>query len=137
MDAFWLDIKAYDDDKHKWLTGCSNENILKLPKEILERGFVLEVLSLLIPGVVESDELESIAQSLVAVDASIPFTILAFFPEYRMKEYKSPSVIEMIEAYHRVKATGLKNIRLGNIGVFARTKEDQEYLMNNVDEGVY
>jgi hypothetical protein len=39
----------------------------------------------------------------------------------------------MIEAYHRVTASGLKNIRLGNIRVFARTKEDQEYLMANVD----
>jgi len=137
VDTFWLDIKAYDDDKHKWLTGCSNENILKLPKEILERGFVLEVLSLFIHGLVESDELESIAQILVAVDCSIPFTILAFFPEYRMKGYKSPSVTEMVEAYHRVKATGLKNIRIGNVGVFARSEEDQEYLMENVDEGAY
>jgi pyruvate-formate lyase-activating enzyme len=92
-------------------------------------------LSLFIPGLVESDELESIAQRLAVVDGSIPFTILAFFPEYRMKAYKSPSVTEMIEAYHRVKATGLKNIRLGNIGVFARTKEDQEYLMDNVGDG--
>jgi hypothetical protein len=32
----------------------------------------------------------------------------------------------MVEAYHRVKAAGLKNTRLGNIGVFARTKEDQK-----------
>lgn len=137
VDAFWLDIKAYDDDTHKWLTGCSNKNILKLPKEMIERGFVLEVLSLFIPGLVESDELERIAQSLFAVDASIPFTILAFFPEYRMKAYQSPSVMEMINAYQRVKASGLKNIRLGNVGVFARTKEDQEYLMDNVDEGAY
>jgi pyruvate formate lyase activating enzyme len=137
VDAFWLDIKAYDDDTHKWLTGCSNENILKLPEEIIERGFILEVLSLFIPGLVESDELESIAKNLVAVDASIPFTILAFFPEYRMKTYQSPSVTEMVEAYHRVKATGLKNIRLGNVGVFAHTKEDQEYLVENVDDGVY
>ena len=137
VDSFWLDIKAHDDDTHKWLTGCSNENILKLPKEIIKRGFVLEVLSLFIPGLVEGDGLESIAQSLVEVDSSIPFTILAFFPEYRMKKHKNPSVMEMVEAYHRVKATGLKNIRLGNLGVFARTKEDQEYLMENVDGGAY
>jgi pyruvate-formate lyase-activating enzyme len=66
-----------------------------------------------------------------------PITILAFFPEYRMKAYQSPSVTEMVKAYQRVKATGLKNIRIGNAGVFARTKEDQKYLMENVDEGVY
>ena len=85
----------------------------------------------------ESDELVSKAHSLTAVNASIPFTILAFFPEYRMKAFRSPSVMEMVEAYLRVKTVGLKNIRIGNTGVFVRTKEDQEYLMDNVDEGVY
>jgi pyruvate-formate lyase-activating enzyme len=29
VDAFWLDIKAHDAEKHKWLTGCSNEHILR------------------------------------------------------------------------------------------------------------
>lgn len=137
VDAFWLDIKAYGADKHEWLTGCSNDTILRLPEEILKRGFVLEVLSLYIPGLVEADELESIALSLKEVDDSIPFTILAFFPEYRMKDYKSPTVKEMIEAYNRAKATGLKNIRLGNVGVFAPTEEDQQYLMAHVEKGVF
>ena len=54
-----------------------------------------------------------------------------------MKAFRSPYVEEMVAAYHRVKAVGLKNIRLENTGVFARTEEDQEYLMKNVDEGVY
>jgi hypothetical protein len=64
-------------------------------------------------------------------------TSLAFFPEYQMKAFRSPYVKEMVEAYHRVKAVGLKNIRIGNTGVFARNKEDQEYLMKDVDEDVY
>jgi pyruvate-formate lyase-activating enzyme len=55
VDAFWLDIKAHDAGKHRWLTGCSNEHILRLPEEILKRGFTLEVLSLYIPSLVESD----------------------------------------------------------------------------------
>jgi hypothetical protein len=54
-----------------------------------------------------------------------------------MKAYQSPSATEMVEAYEQVKATGLKNIRLGNVGVFVRSEEDQKYLMDNVDEGVY
>jgi pyruvate formate lyase activating enzyme len=83
VDAFWLDIKAYDEKIHQWLTGCSNQWILQLPHEILKRGFVLEVLSLYIPELVEADQLEKIAGLLASVDAGIPFTILAFFPEYR------------------------------------------------------
>ncbi|MBW2471078.1 MAG: radical SAM protein, partial [Deltaproteobacteria bacterium] len=85
VDAFWLDIKAFDAEKHKWLTGCASDRILKLPEEIIRRGFVLEVLSLYIPGLVETDDLENIARILAAIDTEIPFTILAFFPEYKMK----------------------------------------------------
>ena len=137
VDAFWLDIKAFDAEKHKWLTGCSNERILKLPLEIIRRGFVLEVLSLYIPGLVEAEDLENIARILTAADANIPFTILAFFPEYKMKEYASPGVVEMVNAYQRIKTVGLKNVRLGNVGVFARSEADQAYLMQNIDPGAY
>jgi len=133
VDAFWLDIKAHDADKHKWLTGCSNAHILKLPGEMLKRGFTLEVLSLYIPDLVEGDELETIALDLSAVDPSIPFTILAFFPEHRMKKFRSPTTEEMIDAYRKVKSTGLKNIRLGNLGVFVRSDEDLDFLMASID----
>ena len=137
VDAFWLDIKAFDAKTHKWLTGCPNDRILKLPQEIIRRGFVLEVLSLYIPGRVEADDLENIARILTAADTDIPFTILAFFPEYLMKDHASPTVVEMVEAYRRIKAVGLKNIRMGNIGVFARSEAGQAYLMENVDPGAY
>jgi len=137
VDAFWLDLKAFDPEEHKWLTGCDNEHILKLPGEIIRRGFVLEVLSLHIPGLVEADELGDIAGLIAEVAPSIPFTILAFFPEFRMKEYRSPTVQEMVEAYRRVKKRGLENVRLGNLGVFARTRQDQEYLIENVDSDAF
>ena len=137
MDAFWLDIKALDTETHKWLTGCSNEHILKLPEGILKRGFVLEVLSLYIPDLVEADELGAIARVLKAADPAIPFTILAFFPEYKMKSFRSPTAKEMVNAYQKAKAAGLKNIRLGNLGVFIRTEEDQKYLLSNVDSNAF
>ncbi len=133
VDAFWLDIKAHDAEKHKWLTGCSNEHILRLPEEILKRGFTLEVLSLYIPDLIEADELEKIARDLSAVDTAIPFTILAFFPEYRMMDFRRPNTKEMVEAYRIVKAMGLKQIRLGNLGVFVRNDQDRDYVMASVD----
>ncbi len=135
VDAFWLDIKAWDKQTHKWLTGCDNAAILKLPEQLRKLDFVLEVLTLYIPGLVETEQLEKIAQHLNAVDPSIPFTILAFFPEYRMQKFKRPSVEQMVEAYQKVKTTGLLNIRLGNLGVFAVTEKDQEYLQANIDAG--
>jgi pyruvate-formate lyase-activating enzyme len=132
VDAFWLDIKAWHDKAHRWLTGGTNAQILRLPAEILERGFVLEVLSLYIPQVVEADQLEQIARHLAAVDTSIPFTILAFFPEHRLSRYRAPDTSEMIAAYHSAKAAGLQNVRLGNLGVFVRTEKDLDLLARNV-----
>jgi len=137
VDAFWLDIKAYKDEVHRWLTGCSNEWILKLPEEMVRRNFTLEVLSLYIPQVVETDQLESIAALLARVDQEIPFTILAFFPEYQMKEYRSPTLEEMVRAFEAVRAKGLKNVRLGNTGIFAQKEEEIEILLKRVGRGAF
>jgi pyruvate-formate lyase-activating enzyme len=132
VDAFWLDIKAWNDKTHRWLTGGTNAQILGLPAKILKRGFVLEVLSLYIPQVVEGDQLDKIARHLAAVDSTIPFTILAFFPEHRMLRYRAPDTSEMIAAYHSAKTAGLQNVRLGNLGVFVRTEEDIDLLTRSV-----
>jgi pyruvate-formate lyase-activating enzyme len=132
VDSFWLDLKAYDGTDHKWLTGCFNRNILKLPEEIVKRGFVLEVLSLYIPNLVETSQLKKIARLLFDVDPEIPFTVLAFFPEFQMKRYRTPKVSEMITAYNEVKAVGLVNVRLGNTGIFASSEEDHHLLREKV-----
>jgi len=129
VDSFWLDIKAYGEKVHEWLTGCTNRWILELPKEILRRGFVLEILSLYIPGVVEADQLRRIAELLCSASEEIPFTILAFFPEYEMKSFRAPTTDEMIDAYTAAVGTGLKNVRLGNIGVFAKTPAEVQQLL--------
>lgn len=137
VDAFWLDIKAHGRDVHKSLTGVFNDRILKLPEQMLKRDFVLEVLSLYIPGLVEEDDLKLIAELLASVNPDIPFTILAFFPEYLMKDYRSPTVHEMIRAYETVKKAGLTMVRLGNTGVFARTERDRSVLADHVRDGDY
>lgn len=129
VDGFWLDIKAFDAQAHRWLTGVDNVDILALPARMLERNFVLEVLSLYIPGVVEADQLAAIARLLAEADPAIPFTILAFFPEYLMQKHRSPTVREMADAYLAAKQAGLENVRLGNLGVFLRRDEDYQYLI--------
>jgi pyruvate formate lyase activating enzyme len=137
VDSFWLDIKAFDESDHKWLTGCFNRNILKLPEAIVKRGFTLEVLSLYIPTLVETPQLKKIARLIFDLNPEIPFTISGFFPEYQMKCYKSPKASEIVEAYHAVRAIGLRNVKLGNTGVFASTEEDHLLLKNRVGVGNY
>jgi hypothetical protein len=50
-----------------------------------------------------------------------------------MKDFRRPHTKEMVQAYTKVKSTGLQNIRLGNLGVFLHNDEDRDYLMANID----
>ncbi len=129
MDAFWLDIKAWDGRVHRRLTGCSNMRILELPAEIHGMGFVLEVSSLYLPGWVETEQIGKIAGLLAQVDSDIPYSIIAFFPEYRMTDVPSPSFQQMVGAFEASRDAGLKNVRLGNVGMFARSSEERETLV--------
>jgi pyruvate-formate lyase-activating enzyme len=101
----------------------------------VERLIFADVLSLYIPGVVETDQLEAIAAHLARVDREILFTLLAFFREYQMKKYRSPTLGEMVDTFQAVKAAGLKNVRLGNTGVFAHTEDQIQTLRQKVGMG--
>jgi pyruvate formate lyase activating enzyme len=137
VDSFWLDIKAYDKEIYKKLCGTTNEWILKSPSEIIKRDFVLEVLTLYIPEWVEDEQVAKISQLIFDLDPDIPLTILAFFPAYKMKNSQSPTLSDMVRIYHRTKEIGLKNVKLGNCGTFAKSKEDWEHLLQEVGkEGI-
>ena len=135
VDSFWLDIKAYDEKTYRSLCGTTNRWILKTPEWILERGFVLEVCTLYIPNWVEVDQIRAVARLIADLDVDIPFTILAYFPEYKLKE-RSPTLMEMVRAYLAVEEEGLRNVKLGNVGVFAKTQMDLEILIGILGEKV-
>lgn len=126
VEAFWLDIKAFDPEVHRQLTGFDNSNSLAAPARMHEMGFCLEVLSLYVPGMVESDQLVKIAELVADVDPGIPFTLLAFFPSYEMTDTRAPTFQEMMQAGRDVLQAGLTNLRLGNLGVFCKTQEEME-----------
>ncbi|UCH02342.1 MAG: hypothetical protein JSV20_00660 [Candidatus Bathyarchaeota archaeon] len=128
MDSFWLDIKAYDSKIHRNLTGTSNEYVLKLPAEIIERDFVLEVTSVYIPNWVEADQIKKIAELLAQIDTNIPYAIIAFLPEHKMNHGTSPNSPEMVNAFEAAKNAGLKNVKLGNLGQFVKNIEEYERL---------
>lgn len=137
IDSFWLDIKAYDKDTYKKLCGVTNEWILKAPSEITKRGFTLEILTLFIPEWVEDGQIEKIAQLLFNINPDIPLTILSFFPAYKMKNSKSPTLSDMVRIYNKVKEIGLNSVKLGNCGVFAKGSEDWKNLLKEVGkEGI-
>jgi len=131
VDSYWLDIKAYDEKIYQKLCGTPNSTVLKSLSHIIDLNFVVEVLLLYIPDYVETDQHRQIARLIVDVASDIPTTLLAFFPSYQLIDNRAPTFDEMIESYEVMKREGLENIRLGNIGVFAKTKE-QRALVNEI-----
>lgn len=123
IDSFWLDIKAFNPEVYKKLCGTSNKTVLKSLTEMVELNFTVEVLTLYIPGFVETDQHKKIAQLICETNDEIPTTLLAFFPSYKLSNLRSPNYDEMMRSYKEMKGQGVKNLRFGNIGIFAKTKE--------------
>ncbi|MHA2225561.1 MAG: radical SAM protein [Candidatus Hodarchaeales archaeon] len=125
VDSFWLDIKAFNEKSYRKLCGTSNRTVLESLSHMIDLNFTVEVLTLYIPGIVEVNEHRLIAQLIVDVDPTIPTTILAFFPSYKLLDHRSPTFDEMMRSYETFKGEGIENIRLGNIGIFAKTEEQR------------
>ena len=139
IDAFWLDIKAYSEETYKKLCGASNTHILESVQKIIDLGFTLEILTLYIPFFVETNEHKKIAELISSVDPSIPTTLLAFFPCYKLNEpiYRAPRKEEIAESYKVMKNQGLTNLRIGNLGTFIRDNNDMKYLEENLGSDFY
>jgi len=55
-DLVLLDIKHIDDERHKWLTGASNTNILKFAKLLSDKKVPTVLRHILLPGINAQDE---------------------------------------------------------------------------------
>ena len=131
LDSVWLDMKAYNGKVYRELCGTSNDVILSLPARMKDLGIIFEVVLLYIPHWVELDQLKQFAELLVEVDPYVPTTLLAYFPEYKLSE-PPPTLNDMVKAYRVLKSEGLKKVKIGNIGVFCKSLEEINKLIENI-----
>ena len=115
------DLKAYDENLYKTLCGTTNRQILKnfrvTGEQYYERRSEVPILTastLLIPGYIDAEEVEAIARFISEIDENIPYTLLAFYPEYMMRDLPTTSRREAERCYRTAKKY-LKNVRVGNI----------------------
>ena len=106
----------------KGMLKCSHIHKIK---QVISFYFVFfEVLTVYIPNFVEKDQFEKIAKMLVDLDENIPFHILAFFPEYKLMDYRAPTLNEILDTYLTVKKIGLNKVKIGNLGVFIKNEAE-------------
>lgn len=55
-DTVLLDIKEIDEEKHKWLTGWTNKNILDCAEYLSEQGVDMWIRHVLVPGITDNED---------------------------------------------------------------------------------
>ncbi len=115
LSAVNVDIKAFSDSFYKKVCGARLQPVLDSVKLLKELGVWLEVTTLVIPGINDSDkELSAIASFIASIDESIPWHVTGFYPTYRMMNVAPTSVAALKRARQIGLGEGLKYVYAGN-----------------------
>ncbi|MCG8603867.1 AmmeMemoRadiSam system radical SAM enzyme [bacterium] len=114
-DLYKIDLKSFSDKNYRKLGGVL-KNVLQAIEMVYERGFWLEVVSLIIPGFNDSaEELKGIAKYLVSISPDIPWHVTAFHQDYKMHDPDNTSVDTLIRAAEIGYDAGLRFVYAGNL----------------------
>ena len=92
LDGVKLDIKAYANSIHRRYTSMSNRPVLKAARYLSESKLDFRVETVLMPEIVDVEEIERIASFLARIDPGIKYKVVKFAPgEAREKVARRPS----------------------------------------------
>ncbi len=80
IDEVIFSLKAITPAAHKTYTGKDNTEILKNFEALARSGKVMQSETVLIPGLIEADEVERVARFIAGIDNRITLRIDAYFP---------------------------------------------------------
>jgi len=115
-----VDLKAMDSNLHKALTGTDNkrtlENFSRAAGRFRERPSppLLVASTLLVPGYIDGEEVGRIASFIASLDPEIPYTLLAFHPDFKMSDLPPTSREQAQRCLAAAREAGLKKVHLGN-----------------------
>jgi pyruvate formate lyase activating enzyme len=121
-----FDLKAWDDNLHVALTGTTNkrtlENFNRAGRFIDQRPEPPPLIAntLIVPGYVDEDEIRGIAKFIASVNPSIPYSLLAFHPQFYMSDMPMTPIGLAKKCLDAAQESGLQNVRLGNVHLFDR-----------------
>lgn len=116
-----FDLKVFDENLHRALTGVSNfqtlNNFRFLAKDYLNKAKkpFLVASTPLVPGYIDKNEVFKIAKFIASLDSEIPYSLLGFYPHFLMQDLPLTSKKEAFLCLEAAKKAGLRNVHLGNI----------------------
>jgi len=116
-----FDLKAWDENLHIALTGITNKrtlkNFIRAGDKIKQRPEPPPLLAntLLVPGYIDENEISSIAKFIASINPEIPYSLLAFHPQFYMSDMPLTTKSSAYRCLNVARKAGLKNVRIGNI----------------------
>jgi len=115
LDVFKIDLKTMSDRRYRKLGGVLN-HILDAIRLTSERGFWVEVVTLVVPGFNDSDdELREAAEFIASVSTHIPWHVIAFRKNYRMVDPSDTKPQDLKRAAAIGREAGLDFVYAGNL----------------------
>ena len=115
VSLYKVDLKSFSDRHYRELGGTL-ERVLWTIRALHEKGFWVEVVTLVVPGFNDSpEELREIARFLASVSPDIPWHVTAFHPDYKMDDRQPTPVRTLVAAVEAGHAAGLRFVYAGNL----------------------
>jgi len=116
LDAANVDLKAYQDSFYKEFCGARLLPVLEALKRLKEQNVWLEVTTLIIPTLNDSDaELRDIARFIAALGTETPWHISRFHPQYEMTNLPPTPIATIHRAAEIGREEGLLYVYSGNV----------------------
>ncbi|PLX93489.1 MAG: AmmeMemoRadiSam system radical SAM enzyme [Desulfuromonas sp.] len=117
LDAANIDLKGFDAEFYRRVTGGELTGVLDTLRHLKRRGIWLEVTTLVIPGYNDDEvQLRGIARFIAEeLGEETPWHVTAFFPTYRLRQVPPTQAASLIFARNIGLKAGLKHIYLGNL----------------------
>jgi len=116
VEAYKVDLKTFDPKHYRELGGVM-ENVTETIRNLKQRGFWVEIVTLVVPGFSDAeDDLKRMADFIASVDPLMPWHMTAFHPDYKMTDgYRQTTASDLLKIVSYGQAAGLKYMYPGNL----------------------
>jgi pyruvate formate lyase activating enzyme len=115
VPLFKVDLKSFQDQTYRQLGGVL-ENVLDTIRRLKQMDFWVEIVTLVVPGLNDTDEeLKQIAGFIASVSPDIPWHVTAFHPDYKLTDARPTPTETLLRAHDLGRQAGLKFVYPGNV----------------------
>ena len=120
-----FDLKAWSKEIHLALCGVTNAKTLENFKKLAQLAYkrprppLLIASTLLVPGYIDESEVASIAKFIVDLNPKIPYSLLAFYPQFYLNDLPTTAKSHALRCREIALDAGLANVHIGNVHLLA------------------